>query len=131
MLLNFQMFITLLMLYSSKSPKDINRKINFDLKNIVMWLRANKMLLNADKTELVLFRSKNRNINRNMNFKINGQKIKMLSKTKYLSLFLGENLSFKYHLDTIKLKLNRTNCLLSKIRHYVRAPLLRTIFCSF
>ena len=125
------MFITLLVLYSSKSPKDINRKINFDLKNIVMWLRTNKIFLNADKTELVLFRPKNRNISKNINFRINGQKIKMLSKTKYLSLFLDENLSFKYHLDTIKLKLKRTNCLLSKIRHYVRAPSLRTIFCSF
>ena len=48
--------------------------------------------------------------------------------TKYLRLFLDENLSFKYHLDTIKLKLNRANCLLSKIRHYVRASLLRTIY---
>ena len=92
-----------------------------------MWLRANKILLNADKTELVLFRSKNRKITKNMNFRISGQKIKMLSKTKYLGLFLDENLSFKY-LDTIKLKLNRANCLLSKIRHYVRASLLRTIY---
>ena len=93
-----------------------------------MWLTANKILLNADKTGLVLFRSKNRKITKNMNFRISGQKIKMLSKTKYLGLFLDENLSFKYHLDTIKLKLNRANCLLSKIRHYVRAPLLRTIY---
>ena len=50
-----------------------------------------------------------------MNFRVRGQKMKMLSKTKYLGLFLDENLSFKYHLDTIKLKLNRANCLLSKI----------------
>ena len=63
-----------------------------------------------------------------MNFRISGQKIKMLSKTKYLCLFLDENLSFKYHVDIIKLKLNRANCLLSEIRHYVRAPLLRTIY---
>ena len=47
---------------------------------------------------------------KNMNFRKSGQKIKMLSKTKYLGLFLDENLSFKYHLDTIKLKLNRANC---------------------
>ena len=52
----------------------------------------------------------------------------MLSKTKYLDLFLDENLPFKYHLDTIKLKLNRANGLLSKIRHFVRASLLRTIY---
>ena len=90
--------------------------------------KSYKILLNADKTELVLFRSKNRKITKNMNFRISGQKIKMWSKTKYLGLFLDENLSFKYHLDTIKLKLNRANCLLSKIRHYIRAPLLRTIY---
>ena len=73
-------------LYSSKSLKDITRKINFDIKN-VMWLRANKILLNADKTELVLFRSKNRKIAKNMNFGISAQKIKMLSKTKYILFF--------------------------------------------
>ena len=54
----------------------------------------------------------------------------MLSKTKYLGLFLDENLSFKHHLDTIKLKLNMANCLLSKIRRYVRAPLYKTVYFS-
>ena len=54
--------------------------------------------------------------------------MKMLSKTKYSGLFWDENLSSKYYLDTIKLKLKRANCLLSKIRHYIRAPLLRTIY---
>ena len=59
-----------------------------------MWLRANKMLLNVNKTELVLLRSKNKKITENMNFRISGQKIKMLSKTTYLGLLLDENLSF-------------------------------------
>ena len=46
------------LLYSSKSLKDINKKINFDLKNIVHWLRANKISLNTSKTEIILFRTK-------------------------------------------------------------------------
>ena len=53
----------------------------------------------------------------------------MLSKTKYLGLLLDGSISFK-HLATIKLKLNRANRLLSKIRYYVRAPLLRTIYIA-
>ena len=44
-------------LYSSEFLKD-SRKINFDLKNIAKWLKANKILLNANKTEIVLFGSK-------------------------------------------------------------------------
>ena len=90
-----------------------------------MRLRTNKILLNTDKIELVLLRQKKQKKikkikkikkppKNKMNFRIYGQKIKMLSKTKYLGLFLHENFSFKYYL--------------SKIWHYVRAPLLRTIY---
>ena len=46
------------LLYARKSIKDINRKVNFDLKNIIHWLMANKISLNADKTTLILFQSK-------------------------------------------------------------------------
>ena len=45
-----------------------------------MWQRANKILLNAGKTELVLFKSKKRKITKNMNFRISRHEIKMLSK---------------------------------------------------
>ena len=44
--------------YSSNSLKDIEKKVNFDLKNIVQWLRANKISLNTDKTEIILLRAK-------------------------------------------------------------------------
>ena len=109
-------------LYTSNSLKDINRKINCDLKSIGEWLKANKISLSSGKRELVLFRSKDKKITENMNFRISGQKINMISETRYLGLILNEHLTFKYHLQ--KLKLNRANCLLSKIRYYVKFPLL-------
>ena len=34
--------------------------VNYDLRQIVEWLRVNKILLNSGKTEVVLFRSKNK-----------------------------------------------------------------------
>ena len=63
-----------------------------------------------------------------MNFKISGQKIQIACKTKYLWLFLDENLNFKSHIDFLKTKLRWANCLLSKIRHYVSKDLVRTIY---
>ena len=62
-----------------------------------------------------------------MNFRISGQKINMISQTKYLGLILDKHLTLKYHLQNLKLKLNRANCVLSKIRYYVKFPLLPTI----
>ena len=41
--------------YVSSSLKDINKKINPDLFNLVQWFRANKILLNVSKT--VLFKA--------------------------------------------------------------------------
>ena len=116
------------LLYASKSIKDINRKVNFDLKNIIHWLRANKISLNADKTELILFRSKNKVITKNQNFWISGQKIHPLTQTKYLGITLDENLKFKKHMELLKTKLNWANGLLAKIRHLVSKNLLRTIY---
>ena len=116
------------MLYTSKSLKDINKKVNYDLRYIVEWLRVNKISLNTGKTERVLFRSKNKKITKNMNFRTSGQKINILRKTKYLAIILDEHLTFKYHLENLNLKLNRANCLLSKIRYYVKFSLLRTLY---
>ena len=37
------------LLYASSSLKDINKKINFDLSNLVQWLGVNKIALNFNK----------------------------------------------------------------------------------
>ena len=59
-LLNFQKRIILPMIqtYSSliKKIKSIQAKLNKDLKGLYKWLLANKISLNAAKTELVIFR---------------------------------------------------------------------------
>ena len=44
-------------LYANKSLRKINQRINFDFKNIVHWLRANRIALNASKSKVVVFRS--------------------------------------------------------------------------
>ena len=71
--------------YASNSLNDINKKINRDLKSIAEWLKANKISLNSGKTELVLSRSKDKKITKNMNFRISGQKINMISQKNILS----------------------------------------------
>ena len=64
--------------------KDINKKINFDLSNLVQWLWANKIALNVNKTDIVIFRSPRKQITKKMNFHLSGQKIRQKTCTKYL-----------------------------------------------
>ena len=115
-------------LYISNSLKVTNRNVNYDLRHIVEWLRANKIALVSGKTELIQFRTKNKNITQSMNFGISEQYINIICKPKYLGLIHDEHLTFKYHLQNLKLKLNRANCLLSKIRFFVKFHLLRAIY---
>ena len=104
------------MLYSSKPLKGINQKINFELKNIVHWLRANEISLNTKKTEIVLFRTQKTIIKKNMIFRISVQKINIMRNI------------MKSHMSAVKLKLNRANGLLTKLRHYINPISPETIY---
>ena len=78
-LLNLAQFIILLMtpvIFFEQSLKMISKHINRDLKLVVKWIRVNKFSLNISKTELVLIKSKNNIIAKDLNFHVSGQKIK-------------------------------------------------------
>ena len=116
------------LLYSSSSLKLINKYINHDLKLIVHWLRANRISLNVSKTEIVLFRTKNKKINRKLNFRLSGQKITPTTHTKYLGIILDQHFLWDQHLKMLKKKLSRANGLLAKARYYTSTNLLRTLY---
>ena len=50
------------LLLINKSLKQINKLINHDLAPLVQWLRSNKISLNNSKTEILLFRPKEKTI---------------------------------------------------------------------
>ena len=74
-------------IYRHKSLRKINQRINYDLRNIVEWLRANKIV---DRTKIVLFRAPQRPLTRKMNFRISWPK-----ETKYLGIIIDEFLNWK------------------------------------
>ena len=115
-------------LYCNKSLKKIIKYINYDLSQIVQWLRANRISLNTNKTELIIFRPKNKSITKQLNFRISGQKINEVKKTKYLGIYLDEHLTWNIRLNQIKTKLSRSFGFLAKLRYHVKTELLRTVY---
>ena len=118
------------LLYINKSIKKINQHINHDLQLLCHWLRANKLSLNTDKTEIVIFRSKTNKITKKLNFRISGKKIDPTTHLKYLGIYLDEYLDWKYQTNQIIVKLQRANCMLSKIRYYVPKKSLLSVYYS-
>lgn len=78
----------------------INRYINHDL--IVQWLRANRLSLNTSKTGIILFRSKNREITKHLNFRISGTNQNTIKGMKYLEIYLDEFLHENFKLNRLK-----------------------------
>ena len=60
----------------SNSIKKLNKLVNADLKHLVNWLNANKISLNVKKTEMVIFKSKQKKFE-------SDSKIKFCSKRLY------------------------------------------------
>ena len=120
------------LLFINKSLKMINKLINHDLALLVQWLQANKISLNASKTELLLFRPKGNAITKNLNFCISSEKIKLFRTVKYLGVILNENLLWQDHLNTLIPKLSRAVGLLSKIRYHTpKHPFKNNLFLHF
>ena len=104
------------LILTDKSMKKINKHVNRDLKLVVEWIRTNRLSLYTNKTELVIFKSKNKIITKRLNFRISGQKIKPSSQVKYLGIILQDDLHWNSHLTKLRKKLSCSVGLLLKVR---------------
>ena len=87
------------LLYSDKSVKNIKKIMNNELKLLFEWLCANRLSLNIDKTEFIIFRPFTKtNKHDKIILKLNGQSIHESNKIKYLGILLDPNLSWKIHI---------------------------------
>ena len=116
------------LLLTGNSLKKIQKKINIDLKLISKWLRANKISLNASKTELLVFRHPSKVLNYNLKIKINGKRLYESNYVKYLGVLLDSHLKWNFHTDLLAPKLSRALGMLSKLRHLVNSSTLRSVY---
>ena len=63
------------LLIKNKSLKQLKKHLNFDLRKLVNWLKANKISLNASKTEMLIFRHPNKALNYDLKIKLDGKRL--------------------------------------------------------
>ena len=66
------------------SIKKLNKLVNADLKRLVNWLNANKISLNVKKTEMVIFKSKQKKFQDDLKIKLSGKRLYPTESVKYL-----------------------------------------------
>ena len=115
------------LLYLGKSIKKLNKLVNYDLKNLLYWLNANKISLNVKKTELVIFKSKRKQFHGEIELKLSHKRLFRTDSVKYLGVKNDRNRSWKSHIDYLSVKLSRANAFLFKIRNFINSSISGTI----
>ena len=82
----------------------INRTLKKDLKELSFWLNANKIALNATKTEVILFKSKRKANISKLNLKLCKKKVHTVESARYLGVIIDENSNWKEHTMTFHTK---------------------------
>ena len=79
------------LLHFNKSVAKLNKLVNLDMKNV--WLNANKMSLNVDKTELVIFKNQRRKLDTEIKIKLNRKRLYPCQSVRYLGIKTDQNLN--------------------------------------
>ena len=90
----------------------INESLNEDLSHLDAWLISNKLSLNVAKIQSMLVSTKAKRIaldrfKQNLQFKINGMGLEVVSKIKYSGVLLDNSLGLKYQVRAESLKVSR------------------------
>ena len=105
-----------------ESLNEIESILNEELNEIVTWLKVNKLTLNVDKTQCMLFTRKK--CNTKLSIKIENSFITQVTKTKFLGIIIDEKLNWKDHILYISNKISKATGVIIKARMLGKRALL-------
>ena len=101
------------LLYVDKNLKSLEKTVNNELVKVSDWLNANKLTVNATKSNFVIFRPYQRKMDHSVNIQMFDNSNHFLTSlecknhVKYLGVLLDSHLSWKYHIDNLTPKISR------------------------
>ena len=116
--------------YKHENTNNIENTFNDEIANVVTWLEANKLTLNVDKSNYILFHPPQKKV-QNISLYINNKIIEQKPFAKYLGVILDKHLSWQEHISCTRLKLQQSIGIISKLRYYVPKNILRSIYYAF
>ena len=94
------------------------QRVAEDLESIAVWCCANHLLINPDKTKLVLFGTRQL-VSKlpDVNVPFLGQQLRLVSSAKHLGVIVDSGLTFSNHISSLSSSLLFSLCRISRIRH--------------
>ena len=87
--------------YESSDLLNIQKILNRELRKVRKWLEADRLALNIDKTNFVLFHSSQSILTEHMVLKIGNEKLKQKSHVRFLGVLVDSTFSWKFHISEL------------------------------
>ena len=110
--------------YEAQTPEKLELVINKELKKLHTWLIVNRLSLNIEKTNFVVFHPYNKPLKHKITLKIQNKAISEKDHVKYLGIMIDSGLTWQAQIDQVSKKMSRAIGLLYKIRYYVNKETL-------
>ena len=116
------------LLYKHKNLKVLEFKVNNELVNIHTWLSADKLSVNIDKLNFVIFYPPQRKLTLHVTLSLDGINLNQEYSIKYLGIAIDSNLSLKSQVSYNAKMFKRNIGILSKLRYYVNSDILVKLY---
>ena len=116
---------------SGTNVSDMSLIVNDELTKIMKWMKINKLSVNIEKTNYMIFRKKRKQLPNNIpRLCMDGTSIKKIDTVRFLGVKLDENLSWINHIAHVKSKIARGIGVISKARKYFNTRVLVSLYYS-
>ena len=125
------------LLYADTNLKSLEKTVNSELIKVSDWLNANRLTLNAKKSNYVIFRPYQRKLNYLVNIEMTDNRTQIPTTlqsedhVKYLVVLLDSNLSWKFQINNVALKISITVGVVARLGHFVPRTTLLSIYQSY
>ena len=113
---------------SHRNLQSLEQNLNEQLSMVDKWLCANKLCLNIEKTNFIVFHPAQKKINYSLILKMQEQQIREKQSIKYLGIFIDSHLNWKSHILELSKKISRGIGILAKLRHFVSIQILLQMY---
>ena len=114
---------------TSRTLKQAIKIAKRELKKVLKWLAVNKLIINLDKTNLMVFTNKRRSDT--VSITVNGHTINEITETSYLGVIIDNKLSWKAHINHISNKISKSVSLLKMLKYTFPSRILKSLYFSF
>ena len=114
--------------FSHKDPHILLSTINQELKCVSEWIKANKLSLNLQKTNYMLFSNIINELPGNVVFYCTITQ--RVLNTKFLGITIDEKLSWKEHVDNICKVISRNIGIINKVKFYFPTRILLNLYST-